>query len=178
VETGRERPDLTKLLPELLNRELTRQLDDLLGTPGGSRKQETEPIAEATKTADENQYSSVVIMQLDQDLEQKWVSVETMLLAKMPGGDWQRVWSHVEKIDAGKRRQAIEDALADHEQVQQIRDAVQALGLPVAENQLTTAIRFGAATMEAQQNSRQALDAFVKRYVDELDEPPLILGAK
>jgi len=178
VETGRERPDLTKLLPQLLNQQLTKQLGDLLGTPGGRPRRKTDPIAEATKTADESQYSSVVIMRLDHSLTQNSVSVETMLLAKMPGGEWERVWNHVEKVDASKRRQAVEDELADHNQVKQIRDAVKALGLPVADEQMTIAVRFGAATMEAQQKSKAALDAFVKRYGEELAQPPLILGAK
>jgi len=177
VETGRERPDLTTLMPKLLNQELSKQLGNLFGTPDGLPRQKTDPIAEATKTADENQYSSVVIMRLDQNLTQNWVSVETMLLAKMPRGEWERVWSHVEKVDANKARKAVENELADHDQVKQIRDAVKALGLPVADEQMTIAIRFGAATMEAQQKSREALNAFVKRYGEELDHPPLILGA-
>lgn len=178
VETGRERPDLTKLLPKILNQELTRQLGELLGTPGGVASRKTDPIAEATKIADENQYSSVVVMRLDQNLKRNQVSVETMLLAKMPGGEWERVWSHVEQADASQTRKAVEDELADHEQIKQIRDAVKALGLPGVDNQMTIAIRFGAATMETQQKAREALDAFVKRYGEELDRPPLILEAK
>lgn len=178
VETGRERPDLTKLLPELLNQELSRQLSDLLELPGGLQGQKTDPIAKATKTADENRVYAVVISQLDQNLTQNWVSVEKTLLAKMPGENWERVWSTVAKVDASRPRKAIEEELADHEQIKQIRDAVKVLGLPVGEEHLGIAIRFGAATMEAQKQSNDAFDAFVKSYVEELDRPPLILGAR
>jgi hypothetical protein len=165
-----------ELLPKILNQELTRQLGDLLGTEGGVPQQKSDPIAEATKIADGKNISAIVITRLDQSLTEKRVSVEKMLLAKMPGGEWERVWSIVTTVDASKPRKAIEDELADHEQIKPIRDAVKALGLPGGDENLTIAIRFGAATMEAQEKSEAAFEAFVKRYMEELDRPPLILG--
>lgn len=173
---GAEQPGLMELLPKIINQELTRQLGDLLGSEGGVPQQKSDPIAEATKTADEKNVSAVIITRLDQSLAEKRVSVEKLLLAKMPGGEWERVWGIVTTVDASKPRKAIEDELAKHEQIKPIRDAVKALGLPVGDENLTIAIRFGAATMEAQKKSEKAFDEFVKRYVEELDRPPLILG--
>jgi hypothetical protein len=176
VEAGTDQPELMELLPKILNQELTRQLGDLLGTEGGVPQQKADPIAEATKTADDKNISAVVITRLDQSLTEKRVSVEKLFLAKMPGGEWERVWSIVTTVDASKPRKAIEDELANHEQIKPIRDAVKALGLPGGDENLTIAIRFGAATMEAQEKSEEAFEAFVKRYTEELDRPPLILG--
>ncbi|HUG20438.1 MAG TPA: hypothetical protein VMM56_15735 [Planctomycetaceae bacterium] len=173
---GADQPELLELLPKIFNQELTRQLGDLLGSEGGVPQQKADSIVEATKTADDKNVFAVVITRLDQSLAEKRVSVEKLLLAKMPGGEWERVWSIVTTVDASKPRKAIEDELANHEQIKPIRDAVKALGLPGGDENLTIAIRFGAATMEAQEKSGEAFEAFVKRYVEELDRPPLILG--
>ncbi|HSG71421.1 MAG TPA: hypothetical protein VLA12_13455, partial [Planctomycetaceae bacterium] len=173
---GTDQPELMELLPKIFNQELTRQLGDLLGSEGGVPQQKSDPIAEATKTADDKNVSAVVITRLDQSLAEQRVSVEKLFLAKMPGGEWERVRSIVTTVDASKPRKALEDELANHEQINQIRDAVKALGLPGGDENLTIAIRFGAATMEAQKTSEESFEAFVKRYVQELDRPPLILG--
>ena len=119
-----------------------------------------------------------MITRLDQQLKEKSVAVETIFLAKMPGGDWKAIWTNIVKEDAAQPRKEIEAELADHEQIKQIQAAFKAISLPGAEDQLTLALRFGAATMEAQQKSKQEFDAFVKRYVETLEGPPLFLGSK
>lgn len=176
ASAGADQPELMELLPKIFNQELTRQLGDLLGSEGGVLTQKSDPITEATKTADNKNVSTVVITRLEQSLTEKRVSVEKLFLAKMPDGTWERVWRTVTTADASMQRKAIEDELANHEQIKPIRDAVKALGLPGGDENLTIAIRFGAATMEAQKTSEESFEAFVKRYVQELDRPPLILG--
>lgn len=97
--------------------------------------------------------------------------VEAHLIAQMPDKSWRPVWktSHSVKPD---ERPELEKQLREDEQIKQILDAMQALG---QEQAVTKAIRFGAATKEA---NRLAEDAYVKwrdKFFDDLRGPTLVL---
>lgn len=91
----------------------------------------------------------------------------------MPNGDWEVVWSHREAQDATKPRADVEAKIAADPQVKQVLDAVKSFGFG-ADDQIRQAIRFGAATMAAQQAADARFFEFRDRYLKQLDSPPLI----
>ena len=162
------------LLAGMLQQQLEKGLADLLGTPAGEKDHPNTGLSTATRTADEKQVPAVMVTRLEHRLQTQHVSVEKLFLAKMPDGTWEIVWKHVETVDASKRRPDTEKGIAENRQVKQILDAVKTLGLDSGDNRIQTAIRFGAATMQAQQTAGEKFFEFEKRYVRRLDGPPLI----
>ena len=90
----------------------------------------------------------------------------------MKNGDWKTIWSDRESLDAAKERPATETTISDDPQMKSVRASLKSLG-NVAEDQVRQAIRFGAATMEAQQALDRRFVAFESPFLQHLDEPPL-----
>jgi hypothetical protein len=103
--------------------------------------------------------------------------VQSVFVARINTGpqaqsNWETIWSHRETADATKPRAETEVRIANDPQVKQALDAVKKLGLG-AEDQIQQAIRFGAATMAAQQTADSRFFEFRDRHLKHLDGPPL-----
>ena len=82
------------------------------------------------------------------------------------------VFQHTERADAKQARPEIEKRIQDDPQVKQVLELTRQLGL-TAEGQIQQAIRFGAATMTAQQACDREFAAFRDIYQSSLVRPPL-----
>ena len=111
------------------------------------------------------------------NVEGRQTTVQTAFVARITAGpqeqgQWETIWSHRETADATKVRAETEARIANDPQVKQALDAVKKLGLG-AEDQVQQAIRFGAATMAAQQTADSRFFEFRDRHLKHLDCPPL-----
>jgi hypothetical protein len=175
--------DLAAVLPQLLQGQLTNQLADLLNEPGlgnsGSGKPKsagaasTATLTAAIREAGQLGRRGFRVTQLDLDVPGSQTRVTEQFVAKMPDGDWKVVWSETVTEDARKARGAAEEQIANDPQVRQLLQIAQQLG--GAGDQIKTAVRFGAATMAAQQTAAARFFAFRDRHTQRLDGPPLTL---
>ena len=173
--------DLAAVLPQLLQSQLTSQLADLLNQPGlgnaGAGKSKpadsasTAALGSAIREAEQLGRRGFRVTQLDLDLSRGQARVTEQFVAKLSTGDWKAVWSETVTEDARKVRGAAEEQIANDPQVKQLLQIADQLG--GAGDQVKTAVRFGAATMAAQQTAAARFFAFRDRHTQRLDGPPL-----
>ena len=173
--------DLAAVLPQLLQSQLTSQLADLLNEPGlgnaGAGKAKaagtasTAALGPAIREAEQFGRRGFRVTQLDLDLPRGQARVTEQFVAKLPTGDWKVVWSETVTEDARKARDGAEEQIANDPQVKQLLQIAEQLGS--AGDQVKTAVRFGAATMAAQQTATARFFAFRDRHTQRLDGPPL-----
>lgn len=170
-------PDIAALLPQLLQSQLTRPLQDLLEEPGRPRSSVEPPpdwaLQSAVQDAEKLGRRGFRVSELKLDLSRNQVQVVERFVARMPDGDWKTVWSSTSVEDARQPRPAVERQIANDPQVKQIVRIAEQLG--GAGDQVTTAIRFGAATMSAQQTAESHFYRFRDRCTQRLDGPLLTL---
>ena len=165
-------PNLNDLVGEMLKGELGKNLADLLGGAAGGKSVSGPWYASATKTADKEGLLGVRVTRVNQNLAAKRVSVETRFLARMPGGKWDTVWSYTETANAAQPRPELEARIAKDPQVQKTLGLIKSIGL-AAEQNVQLAMRFGAATMEAQQTAAGQFYKFRDRCLRRLSGPPI-----
>ena len=179
TDGGAAQVDVAAMLPQLLESQLTSQLADLLAEPGfgnagsGRRKPAVKSAAlgPAIREAEQFGRRGFRVTQLDLDLNGGRARVTEQFVAKLPGGDWKVVWSETVAEDARKARGAAEEQIANDPQVKQLLRIAEQLG--GAGGQAKTAVRFGAATMAAQQSAAARFFRFRDRHTQRLDGPPL-----
>lgn len=160
-----KRPDLTQLLSGVLQQQVGQLLGDPLATkPNPHRWRDL-----AAKGAAEAGAEGVRVTRVSHDVAAGRVSVEQSFLARMPNGTWETVWTLTDARDTRTPRPELEQRIRHDPQVGQIEAAAKALGLDVSD----LAVRFGAATMEAQDAADAAFFACRDRYLTRLDTPPL-----
>jgi hypothetical protein len=98
------------------------------------------------------------------------VTVEDRFVAQMPDGTWETIHITSETLDGTVERKDLEARIREDGQVNEVLKLVEGLGLG---GQIDTAVRFGAATMEAQQTSSARFLEFTDRYSQRLDGPAL-----
>ncbi len=165
-------PNLNDLVGEMLNGELGKNLADLLGNAAGGKSVSGPWYASATNSAEKEGLLGVRVTRVNQNLVAKRVSVETMFLARMPGGKWETVWSYTETANAAQPRPDLEARIAKDPQVQKALGLIKTIGL-AAEGNVHLAMRFGAATMEAQQTADAKFYKFRDRCLRRLSGPPI-----
>ncbi|MBI1310559.1 hypothetical protein GC176_04560 [bacterium] len=173
--------DLAAMLPQLLQSQLTSQLADLLeepglGNAGRARKTakataSTESLGQAIREAEQLGLRGFRVTQLDLDLPRGQARVTEQFVARMPGKQWKIVWSETVAEDARQARAAAEEQIGNDPQVKQLLQIAKQLG--GAGDQVKTAVRFGAATMAAQQSAAARFFTFRDRHTQRLDGPPL-----
>ena len=104
--------------------------------------------------------------------EQGVVNVESAFEVRLADGSWGTVWRGRQQIDATQPRPGLEERIAADPRVGQAINAIKVLGV-VDEEAMAQAIRFGAATMEAQEAIDRQFAAFRSDHTLRLDGPPL-----
>ena len=102
------------------------------------------------------------------------VLVESAFEVRLADGSWATVWRAAEQVDATQPRAGLEERIAADPRVGQAINAIKVLGV-VDEQSLNEAIRFGAATMEAQEVIDRRFAAFRSDHTLRLDGPPLVV---
>jgi hypothetical protein len=146
---------------------------DLFG--GGGRRQA--PVADGWLISARKQAGSAGhfrATRVQTQAEQGTVSVESAFEVQLADGSWGTVWRSGTLIDASQPRPVLEERIATDPRVGQAINAVKALGV-VDEDAMNQAIRFGAATMEAQEAIDIQFGTFRSEHTLRLDGPPLMV---
>ena len=96
----------------------------------------------------------------------------TQFSARMPNGSWQTIFQHVERADAKQARPEIQQRIEADPRIKQVLDLTKQLG-GAADDTIQQVLRFGAATMAAQQGCDREFAAFRETYLKSLAKPPL-----
>ncbi|MBI3863328.1 MAG: hypothetical protein HY290_15665 [Planctomycetia bacterium] len=169
-----------KLIQELIQSLAGGSLQDLLDPPAGkparpatgSAPADGKWLATVSKTAAAEDVSGFRVTRVEQNIAASRVEVETRFVARLPDGSWRTVWQHVEKADASKPREDAEQQILQDPQVRAALDLVKSVGIG-GEEQVKLAVRFGAATMEAQKSADSRFYQFRDRCLSRLDGPVL-----
>lgn len=160
-----------ELLGGLLQNGLAGDLNDLLGDALGTKPAPRRTWLEiASEVAAAEDARGFRVTRTNQDLAARTVNVEDWFVARMPDGTWETVWTTTETLDASKQRKDLEERIRADKQVAGALKLAEDLGIGA---EVTTAVRFGAATMEAQQTTADRFFAFRDRYTQRLDGPVL-----
>ena len=177
---SRDLKDMAPVIAKVLRGQVDSFLKDLTGD-GRPAKSKTASNSDWLKTAmreaEAANATGFRATRVDLNVEGRQTAVQSAFVVRVDAGSpekaqWETVWSHRETADATKVRAEAEARIANDPQVKQALDTVKSLGLG-AEDQIQQAIRFGAATMAAQQTADSRFFEFRDRYVKHLDGPPL-----
>ena len=175
VDRGANPKNAAALIPRLFGGQVDAMLKDLLGdrrTPPANPGSSDAWLKTARQEANGEKARSFRAMRVDLDMTSRQATVESVFAIRLKNGDWKTIWSDRESLDATKQRPATETAISDDPQVKSAVASLKSLG-NIADDQVRQAIRFGAATMEAQQAVDRRFVAFESPFLLHLDGPPL-----
>ena len=177
ARTGKEaQADAGPLLVELLKQQLQSQFGDLLGERpaknGRDNAAKAESLTKAIQTAESEKRNGFRVTRLELAIELQQASVTTQFVARLADGSWRTVFQHTERADAKQARPEIEKRIQDDPQVKRVLDLTRQLGV-AGDGQIQQAIRFGAATMTAQQTCDREFAAFRDVYLPSMVRPTL-----
>lgn len=181
ARAGKEAPaDIGQLLADLLRQQLQSQLGDLFGEPrpaknGQNNAAKAESLAKAIQTAESEKRNGFRVTRLEMASDLQQANVTTQFVARLADGSWRTIFQHTERADAKQARPEIEKRIQDDPQVKKVLDLTRQLGV-TADGQIQQAIRFGAATMTAQQTCDREFAAFRDVYLPSLVKPTLSIG--
>src|SRR6185436_13275755 len=92
-------------------------------------------------------------------------TVETRFVALLPGGRWETVWRDTETVEAARADKDRVERIERDPQIKQVLELIRAAGLGDGETQLQSALRYGAATMQAQEAADARFLEFRDRYL-------------
>jgi hypothetical protein len=175
VDRSAKAKDAGPLMVKLLGGQVDALFKDLLGE-SHSAAAKAGPADAWLKTAYREAESlkarGLRATRVDLNLGGRQASVSSVFAVHLNNGDWEVIWSDHETQDGTKERAAAEATIADDPQVKSALSNLQSLGV-AADDHVRQAIRFGAATMAAQQAVDSRFFAFEGPLLQHLDGPPL-----
>jgi len=177
VAAGANRDDevMSAIVGNLFGQQLDSLLKDLLdeGSPANKKAEPSNDwLKPAVREAEQKKASAFRATRVNLNPNGRRVEVESAFAVQLSDGKWETIWTDRNTADASQERPDVETRIANDPQIKGALDAVSSLGVG-SEQKLQEAIRFGAATMAAQQavDGRFALfrDSLLKR----LDGPPI-----
>lgn len=180
ARTDKDLPvDAVPLLVEMLSKRLQSQLGDLFAEPNVGQKArglanaaKAESLRKAMQTAESEKRSGFRVTRLEFADDFQQASISTEFIARLGKDSWRSVFQHTERADAKQARPEVELRIQNDPRVKQVLDLTRQLGV-AADDQIQQAIRFGAATMTAQQTCNSRFTAFRDAYLISLVRPPL-----
>jgi hypothetical protein len=173
VRTGTESaaPGGLELLGGVLQGGLDADVSGLLsGIAGPQGVEQKGWLESASRTAEKEGARGFRVTRSQQNVLNRQVTVEDRFVAQMPDGKWETIHIASETLDGTVERKDLEARISEDGQVGELLKTFEGLGLG---GQLETAVRFGAATMEAQQTASTRFFEFTDRYSQRLDGPAL-----
>jgi len=179
VRTGTDvaAPAGLELLAGVLQGGLDADLSGLLAGiagPQGPAAERNGWLESASRAAEKEGARGFRVTRSEQNVLNRQVTVEDRFVAQMPDGAWETIYVASETLDGTVERKDLEARIRDDGKVGELLKTFEGLGLG---GQLDTAVRFGAATMEAQQAASTRFFEFTDRYSQRLDGPSLKWGA-
>ncbi len=176
-----EEPGVEVILP-MLRASIDRSFTDLLaevvpggGAPAAARKNSDAWLAPARSSV--ANIGHFLATRVDTDPATNRVEVESVFEVRLADATWTRLWTDTVQIDATQPRPDLEARVQEDPRVQQLLATVRALGI-ADEQLLRTVIRFGAATMDAQETLQSRLAAFRRDHTLRIDAPPIDLPGR
>ena len=172
--TENKRLDFAPIATKLMQSQVDSLLKELTSgvNPAASNIANREWLKSASRQADQESARGLRATQVVVNSDGKQAIVQMTFAAKMPNKTWEVIWTRQEVQDATVPRANLESKIAEDPQVKQVFATLTAAGLN-ADGQIQKAIRFGAATMAAQQSADSHFFQFRDHYVKRLDGPPL-----
>lgn len=174
VTGGKHAVDLAPVLSKVLQSQVDSLIKDLLGEHPTAAADDRNWLKSAIQEAEKEATRGFRATRVEIPADGQRAIVEVLFVARMPNAKWEIVWSHREIQDAAKPRADLEARIAEDPQVKQALETVKVFGVG-ADDQVRQAIRFGAATMTAQDIANTRFFEFRDRYTRQLAGPPLTL---
>jgi hypothetical protein len=172
---GAKAPAAGELLVGVLKEQISAALSDLQTDSAAvkSKPKSQAWLKSAIDTAEEERACGFRVTRVAPDISGNGASVETRFVARLAADRWETIWRHTETVDsAGAEKDRIE-RIARDPQIKQVLELIRAAGLGEGEAQLHAALRYGAATMQAQEGADARFAEFRNRYLERLEGPPL-----
>jgi hypothetical protein len=170
-------PPLAGLVSGMLQDQLGDALGDLLNPQppaaraGGASKQQA-ASDKALATAAERKATGVRITYLDQDLQNRRVTVTDTFYARQADGGWQAIWRQSSTVGTDAAKQPGQAELAADPQVAELLTTLKGLGLDTNQDLLKSALSFGGATQQALQSTERDFADFLLSQTRRLIGPP------
>jgi hypothetical protein len=167
--------DLGALIAKVFGGQMDSLLKDLFSENGAGSAPAKPPTAwldSAIREAERDKARAFRATRVDLGLARRQATVESVFVARLSTGKWEVIWSDRDTEDGSKERAGMEGNIAADPQVRAALGMLKALG-PGADDQVNSAIRFGAATMAAQDTVNHRFSSFEEPYLKRLDGPPL-----
>jgi hypothetical protein len=172
--------DIAPLVAKLFGGQVDSLLKDLLNkgrsatdsSAPGSPKSSNAWLEPAIREAEREKARAFRATRVDLSLERRQAIVHSAFAVQLANGKWEVIWSDRVTEDGSQERPAIEAGIANDPQVKSALGLLKSLGAN-GDDQVRTAIRFGAATMAAQQAVNSRFSKFQEPYLRRLDGPPL-----
>jgi hypothetical protein len=167
--------DIAPLIGKLLGGQMDSLFKDLLGEghpAPASPKLSTAWLEPAIREAQRDKARAFRATRVDLGIERRHVSVISAFVVQLANGKWETIWSDVRSEDSAQERPQMEATIASDPQVKSALGLLKSLGAR-GDEPVRSAIRFGAATMAAQQAVNSHFSAFQEPFLRRLDGPPL-----
>jgi hypothetical protein len=174
IDRAANAPAAAQPLDKLLGAQLNSLFKDLLGNgrgPSGNSAAD-DWLKTARTEAERQSLRAFRATRVDLNLSGGQATVESVFAVRLDTGDWQILWSGRESQDAARQRPDAEAAITEDPQVKSALASLKSLGVG-ADDQIRHAVRFGAATMEAQKAADRRFFSFEEPLLKRLDGPPL-----
>lgn len=173
---GAQAPAAGELLLAIFKEQLAAQLADLLTDPAAPRhKPDSEEwLTAANRLAEKEEARGFRVTRVATDMARGRVAVETRFVARMAAGTWETVWKFEESVATARADKDRVDRIAVDPQVQAALELLKTAGLGEEDAAWQSALRMGAATMQAQEAADAHFAAFRDRLLQRLEGPPLL----
>lgn len=164
--------DWQAIFPGLLEQQTQQLFQELLGPTSQPANPDATGLKSAIQQAQALQRRAFRMTRVDATTSATKVHVESRLVVQVSEQDWQTVWSTVQTADSTVPRPELEQRISADPQVRSILRSLQSFNV-VGDDLIRTAIRHGAATMDAQSAVDGEFFRFRDRYLTHLDSPYL-----
>jgi len=172
---------IAPLIAKLFGGQVDALLKDLLNerrsapnpSAGASAKSPNAWLEPAIRQAEREKARAFRATRVDLGLERRQATVHSAFVVQLASGKWEIIWSDRDTEDGSLERPAMEAGIANDPQVKSALGLLKSLGAN-GDDQVRSAIRFGAATMAAQQAVNSRFSKFQEPYLRRLDGPPLL----
>ncbi len=179
VDSKDQQPDLSSLMGQLMQSQMSSLLEELTGTgkkPSRKTLEDSDWIKSAISKAEKMKASYFRATNVRTDVLAGTSTVDSAFLALQATGKWTIAW-HAASVQslADQKQDAISRILEDP-QVKAIQEQFETAGINNAT--LDQGIRAGAATMAAQKVANSEFQEFIDRYLKSLSQPPVLWSSK
>jgi hypothetical protein len=179
ADRAKNAADIAPLIARLFGGQVDSLLKDLLNegrsAPGpsaaASSKSPNAWLEPAIREAERDKARAFRATRVDLGLERRQATVNSAFVVQLANGKWEVIWADRVTEDGSQERPAMEAGIANDPQVKSALGLLKSLGAN-GDDQVRSAIRFGAATMAAQQAVNNRFSAFRDPYLRRLDGPP------